>query len=104
MKIDFIKALQVVRDTVPLVVDISASVLIGAVIIGVIANAVSGGEITVIASIGTFITNFTATIVTMFTSLGAGAQLAISLLAVAVIIVIFRHMLSGKKAKKGTNT
>lgn len=100
-KIDFIKALKTIDEAVPYITTISLGIVISVVIVGVVLYAVSNGDINVATGISDFLTNFTTTVVSFFTTLGSGLQLGLSLLAVVVILALFGAYVSRKGRSKG---
>ena len=95
MKISFSKALKEIQKAVPLLITIVFSVTIGAVIVGVLLQQVTSGNIEVVAGISTFLTNWTDSVVGFFTTFGTAITITLALLVVVVIVILFGRYMGG---------
>jgi len=101
-KIDFTKAMKTLQKTIPLLITVVFSTTVGAVIVGVLLQQVTSGNIAVVSGISSFLTNWTATVVSFFTTFGTAITVTLGLLVVVIIVVLFQKYMggSGKKGDK----
>ena len=95
MKVDFTKAMGTIQRAIPQFIGVVFGLTIGAVVVGVLLQQVTSGNIEVVSGIETFLTNWTTTIVSFFTSFGTAISVTIALLIVVVIVVLFGKYMSG---------
>lgn len=94
-KINFMKAMKTLQNTVPVLIAVIFSLTIGAVIVGVLLQQVTNGNISVVTGISTFLTNWTDTVVTFFTTYGTAITVTLGLLVVVIIVVLFSKYIGG---------
>jgi hypothetical protein len=95
MKVDFNKAMKTIQTAIPSFIGIVFGLTIGAVVVGVLLQQVTSGNIQVVSGISTFLTNWTTTVVSFFTTFGTAISVTIALLIVVVIVVLFGKYMSG---------
>lgn len=98
--VDFKKALKTLSETIPLLGQVIFGTTIIAVIVGVLLQQVTSGNISVIAAIGTFLNgSWITSVVAFFTTFSTAITVTLGLLIVVVIVVLFGKYMSGKSSK-----
>lgn len=93
--VDFKKALKTLNETIPMLGQVIFGTTIIAVIVGVLLQQVTNGNISVVSGIATFLTNWTDSVVTFFTTFSTAITVTLGLLIVVIIAVLFRKYMSG---------
>jgi len=94
-KIDFMKAMKTLQKTIPILTGVIFGLTISAVVVGVLLQQVTNGNISVVSGISTFLTNWTNDVVSFFTTFGTAITVTLGLLVVVIIVVLFSKYMGG---------
>ena len=103
-KIDFIKGLKTVADSIPLIGTIVFGLTVLGLAVGVLLGIATDGSISMYSRITTFLNGTWATdVVSFFTTMSTSVKTVLGLLVLVVIIALFGIKLSQGKSSKGSN-
>lgn len=99
MKIDIKKALKTTTEATAGAVQLGAMLMLGVIVLGSIAYAVTGGNISIASAFNVVLTSLVTTTSGFFTTLGSTGTTIFALVVVVILFALFGSWVFGKQGK-----